>query len=46
MTAHFLALFPGATPTNVIRRGVLTCSQGASDCTFVLMLPEDVRSVE
>jgi tetratricopeptide (TPR) repeat protein len=46
MTAQFPAFFPGATPTHVIRRGVLSCSQGASDCTFVLMLPEDVRSVE
>ena len=46
MTAQFPALFPGATPTHVIRRGVLTCSRGASDCTFVLTLPQDVRSVE
>ncbi|HYN14445.1 MAG TPA: hypothetical protein VES66_01480, partial [Terriglobales bacterium] len=46
MTAHFPALFPDATPTHVIRRGVLTCSQAMSDCTFVLTLPEDVRSVE
>jgi len=30
----------------VIRRGVLTCAQAASGCTFVLELPEDVRSVE
>jgi tetratricopeptide (TPR) repeat protein len=46
MTAHFPAPFPDATPTHVIRRGVLTCSRGVSDCTFVLTLPEDVRSVE
>ncbi|MFZ3214308.1 MAG: DUF3857 domain-containing protein [Terriglobales bacterium] len=46
MTAHFPAPFPDATPTHVIRRGVLTCSQGVSECTFVLVLPEDVRSVE
>jgi len=25
---------------------VLTCPQVAGACTFVLMLPEDVRSVE
>ncbi|HYN15601.1 MAG TPA: DUF3857 domain-containing protein [Terriglobales bacterium] len=46
MTASFPAPFPDATPTHVIRRGVLTCSQGVSDCTLVLMLPQDVRSVE
>ena len=27
------------------RRGVLSCSQEAGNCTFVLMLPDDVRSV-
>ncbi len=46
MTAQFPAPFPDATPTHVIRRGVLTCSQAVSDCTFVLTLPQDVRSVE
>jgi len=46
ITANFPAPFPDATPTHVIRRGVLTCPPGISDCTFVLMLPEDVRSVE
>ncbi len=46
MAASFPAAFPDATPTHVIRRGVLTCSQAASDCTFVLVVPEDVRSVE
>jgi tetratricopeptide (TPR) repeat protein len=44
MTAQFNAPFPDATPTHVIRRGVLTCSQ--ADCSFVLTLPQDVRSVE
>jgi tetratricopeptide (TPR) repeat protein len=46
MTARLPAVFPDATPTHVIRRGVMTCSQAAGDCSFVLMLPEDVRSVE
>jgi tetratricopeptide (TPR) repeat protein len=44
MTAQFNAPFPDATPTHVIRRGVLACSP--ADCTFVLTLPQDVRSVE
>jgi len=46
MTANFPAAFPDSTPTHVIRRGVLTCPQAPNACTFVLMLPEDVRSVE
>lgn len=46
MTATFPDVFPDETPTRVVRRGVLTCSQAASGCTLVLMLPEDVRSVE
>ena len=37
--------FPDVTPTKILRRGVLSCSQGAPACTFVLMLPDDVRSV-
>jgi tetratricopeptide (TPR) repeat protein len=46
MTATFPDVFPDETPTRVVRRGVLTCTQAASGCTLVLMLPEDVRSVE
>jgi len=46
MMANFPAPFPDGAPTHVIRRGVLTCAQAASGCTFVLKLPEDVRSVE
>ena len=46
MAAHFPEPFPDSTPTHIIRRGVLTCSQAGSDCTFVLVVPEDVRSVD
>jgi len=46
MMASIPAVFPGRTPTHIIRRGVLSCPQAANACTFVLMLPEDVRSVE
>ena len=46
MGAHFLEPFPDSTPTHIIRRGILTCSQAVSDCTFVLVVPEDVRSVD
>ena len=37
--------FPDVTPTKILRRGLLSCPQGAANCTFVLMLPDDVRSV-
>ena len=36
--------FPDVTPTKILRRGTLSCGQAAK-CTFVLMLPDDVRSV-
>ena len=37
--------FPDETPAKILRRGVLSCSQEGGNCTFVLMLPDDVRSV-
>jgi Flp pilus assembly protein TadD/transglutaminase-like putative cysteine protease len=46
LTARFPEPFPDSTPTHVIRRGVLSCSQAVSDCTFVLVVPEDVTSVD
>jgi len=48
-TLHHLKLslnFPDETPTKILRRGVLSCSQAASHCMFVLMLPDDVRSID
>ncbi len=46
---HHLKLslsFPDDTPTKILRRGVLSCSQAASNCRFVLMLPDDVRTID
>ena len=46
---HHLKLslnFPDDTPTKILRRGVLSCSQATSNCMFVLMLPDDVRTVD
>ena len=37
--------FPDDTPTKILRRGVVSCSAGGV-CTFVLMLPDDVRSID
>ena len=41
----FRTAFPDDTPTKVLRRGVVSCSSG-DDCTLVLLLPDDVRSVD
>jgi len=46
---HHLKLsltFPDETPTKILRRGVLSCPQAKGSCMFVLMLPDDVRSVD
>ena len=36
--------FPDDVPTKILRRGVLSCS--GTECQFVMMLPEDVHSVD
>jgi tetratricopeptide (TPR) repeat protein len=38
--------FPDDTPTKILRRGMLSCSQNTKQCDFVMMLPEDVHSVD
>jgi tetratricopeptide (TPR) repeat protein len=43
-TADFA--FPDDTPTKILRRGILSCSQSTKECDFVMMLPEDVHSVD
>ncbi len=35
--------FPDETPAKILRRGNLSCT--TANCTFVLMLPDDVRSL-
>ena len=42
----FAMNFPDDTPTKILRRGVLSCSQASSQCTYVLMLPDDVRTID
>jgi tetratricopeptide (TPR) repeat protein len=37
---------PDGTPVKILRRGTLSCSAGDGECTLVLELPEDVRSVD
>ena len=44
--AKFPVVFPDSTPTRVFRRGVLSCPGQSGDCVFVMLLPDDVRSVD
>lgn len=41
----FGAMFPDASPAKLVRRGTLACSAATGNCTFTLILPEDVRTL-
>jgi tetratricopeptide (TPR) repeat protein len=43
-TAPYHLEFPDPSPLKVLRRGTLTCS--ATNCEFVLTLPDDVRTID
>jgi hypothetical protein len=43
-TTRYTQRFPDETPAKILRRGKLSCRN--LDCTFLLMLPDDVRSVD
>jgi tetratricopeptide (TPR) repeat protein len=45
-TADYHLTFPDDTPLKVLRRGTLACSVATGKCEFVLMLPDDVRTVD
>src|ERR1700680_4051670 len=45
-TADYNVTFPDDTPVKVFRRGTLSCSMTSRTCSFVLMLPDDVRTVD
>jgi tetratricopeptide (TPR) repeat protein len=45
-TAPYQVTFPDETPIKVLRRGLLSCSTAAGNCKFVLVLPDDVRTVD
>jgi len=45
-TAEYRLIFPDDTPLKILRRGILSCSTATANCTFVLMLPDDVRTVD
>jgi len=44
-TADYHLTFPDDTPVKVLRRGTLSCSMPAN-CSFTLMLPDDLRTVD
>ena len=43
--AGFSQRFPDETPVKILRRGTLSC-KADGDCTFVLALPDEVKSVD
>ena len=45
-TADYHVKFPDATPVKILRRGTLSCSTSTGKCEFVLILPDDVRTVD
>jgi hypothetical protein len=45
-TARYSVIFPDDSPTKILRRGILSCSATTGECAFVMVLPDDVRSVD
>jgi len=45
-TADYHLTFPDDTPVKILRRGTLSCSIASGSCSFVLTLPDDVRTVD
>jgi tetratricopeptide (TPR) repeat protein/transglutaminase-like putative cysteine protease len=43
-TLDFGQMFPEASPTKLVRRGILACTS-TGPCTFTLILPENVRTL-
>ncbi|HUO14532.1 MAG TPA: DUF3857 domain-containing protein [Verrucomicrobiae bacterium] len=45
-TADYHLNFPDDTPLRILRRGTLSCTGPTGRCSFVLMLPDDVHTVD
>ncbi len=43
--AKYDVSFPGDIAAKVFRRGILACPKTGTECVFVMLLPDDVRSV-
>ncbi|MGH9755752.1 MAG: DUF3857 domain-containing protein [Blastocatellia bacterium] len=44
--AKYSMIFPDETATKLIRRGTLTCQPQNGECSFVLLPPEEITSVD
>ena len=44
-SADFKISFPDERATRLLRRGILMCPEGPSECSFVLLTPDGVSSV-
>ncbi len=44
-TVDFGPMFPDATPARIVRRGTLACSATTGNCTFTLILPENLHTI-
>lgn len=44
--SRFFQTFPDTSAPKILRREILSCTASAAECTFVLDLPEDVRSID
>jgi Flp pilus assembly protein TadD len=45
-SANYHVSFPDETRVKILRRGILSCSTATEECVFVLVLPDDVRTVD
>jgi hypothetical protein len=45
-TVKFTQIFPKTDPVKILRRGNLSCQASSPECTFVLDLPQDVKSLD
>jgi tetratricopeptide (TPR) repeat protein len=43
--ARFNMQFPDETPTKILRRGTVSCTAGRNECTFTMIPPDTVSSV-
>ena len=45
-TADYHFMFPDDSPAKILRRGTLSCSAAGGTCSFVLILPDDLRTLD
>ncbi len=44
--ANFHLTFPDETPVKILRRGTISCAIATGSCKFIMILPDDVRTVD